>query len=44
MPIDFLISAVVTLIVEAGPLGLVPAFPAITHGLPIRARRAALGI
>jgi multiple antibiotic resistance protein len=40
MPLEFLISALVTLIVVVDPLGLVPAFVAITHGLPIRARRA----
>ena len=40
MPLEFLISALVTLAVVVDPLGLVPAFTAITHGLPIRARRA----
>ena len=34
MPVEFLISALVTLIVVVDPLGLVPAFIAITHGLP----------
>ena len=40
MPLEFLISALVTLVVVVDPLGLVPAFVAITHGLPVRARRA----
>jgi MarC family membrane protein len=40
MPVEFLISALVTLVVVVDPLGLVPAFVAITHGLPIGARRA----
>ena len=39
MPFEFLISALVTLIVVLDPLGLVPTFVAITHGLPDRARR-----
>jgi len=39
MPIEFLVSALVTLIVVVDPLGLVPTFIAITHGLPERARR-----
>jgi multiple antibiotic resistance protein len=39
MPIEFLISALVTLVVVVDPLGLVPAFIAITNGLPERARR-----
>jgi MarC family membrane protein len=38
MPIEFLISALVTLLVVVDPLGLVPTFIAITHGLPERAR------
>ncbi len=40
MPIEFLISALVTLAVVVDPLGLVPSFVAITHGLPDRSRRA----
>ena len=40
MPLDFLISALVTLVVVVDPIGLVPAFVATTHGLPIRSRRA----
>jgi multiple antibiotic resistance protein len=39
MPIDFLISAFVTLVVVVDPIGLVPSYLAITHGLPQRARR-----
>jgi len=39
MPLDFLVSALVTLMVVVDPLGLVPSFIAITHGLPVRARR-----
>lgn len=40
MPVDFLISALVTLVVVVDPIGLVPAFIAVTHGLPPRARRS----
>ena len=40
MPVEFLISALVTLVVVVDPLGLVPTFVAITHGLPDRSRRA----
>jgi multiple antibiotic resistance protein len=39
MPIEFLISALVTLVVVVDPIGLVPSFVAITHDLPARARR-----
>jgi MarC family membrane protein len=39
MPVEFLVSALVTLLVVVDPLGLVPTFIAITHGLPERARR-----
>jgi multiple antibiotic resistance protein len=39
MPLEFLISALVTLIVVVDPVGLVPTYLAITHGLPDRARR-----
>ncbi len=39
MPAEFVISAVVTLLVVVDPIGLVPAFIAVTHGLPKRARR-----
>jgi multiple antibiotic resistance protein len=38
MPLEFLISALVTMVVVVDPLGLVPAFIAITHGLPIHDR------
>ncbi|MGA7973592.1 MAG: MarC family protein [Pseudolabrys sp.] len=40
MPTDFLISALVTLVVVVDPIGLVPTFLAITNGLPDTARRA----
>jgi len=40
MPLEFLISALVTLVVVVDPLGLVPSYIAITHGLPVRSRRA----
>ena len=39
MPIEFLISALVTLVVVVDPLGLVPSYIAVTQGLPERARR-----
>jgi multiple antibiotic resistance protein len=39
MPVEFLISALVTMVVVVDPLGLVPAFIAITHGLPQPTRR-----
>ncbi len=40
MPLEFLISAFVTLLVVVDPVGLVPTFLAITHGLPAKARRS----
>ncbi|MGC1694029.1 MAG: MarC family protein, partial [Pseudolabrys sp.] len=40
MPLEFLISALVTLAVVVDPLGLVPAFVAITQGLPEPSRRS----
>lgn len=40
MPVDFLISALVTLMVVVDPVGLVPTFLGITTGLPDHARRA----
>jgi multiple antibiotic resistance protein len=39
MPLAFLVSAFVTLVVVVDPLGLVPSYTAVTHGLPERARR-----
>src|SRR3954470_10119866 len=41
MPLDFLISALVTLLVVVDPIGLIPAFLGITAGLPHAARRSA---
>ena len=40
MPLEFLISAFVTLVVVVDPIGLVPSFLAVTHGLPPPARYA----
>lgn len=40
MPVEFIISALVTLLVVVDPIGLVPTFLAITHGLPNEARRS----
>ena len=40
MPLEFFISAFVTLVVVVDPIGLVPSYLAITHGLPKRARRS----
>ena len=39
MPLDFLISALVTLVVVVDPIGLAPTFLAVTSGLPEEARR-----
>ena len=39
MPVEFLVSALVTLLVVVDPIGLVPAFLAITDGLSARSRR-----
>jgi multiple antibiotic resistance protein len=39
MPVEFLISALVTLTVVVDPVGLVPAFLGVTHDLPPQARR-----
>ena len=38
MPFDYLVSALVTLLVVVDPVGLVPTFLAVTHGLPKSAR------
>jgi multiple antibiotic resistance protein len=40
MPLDFLISALVTLLVVVDPIGLTPAFLGVTAGLPPSARRS----
>ena len=40
MPLEFIISAFVTLVVVVDPVGLVPPYLAITDGLPKRARRS----
>ncbi len=40
MPAEFLVSAFVTLLVVVDPLGLVPSFIAVTHGMPPQARRS----
>ncbi len=39
MPVEFLISALVTLLVVVDPIGLVPSFLAVTHELPVHTRR-----
>ena len=39
MPFDYLVSALVTLIVVVDPVGLVPTFLAVTQDLPQQARR-----
>jgi multiple antibiotic resistance protein len=38
MPVEFLISALVTLLVVVDPVGLVPTFLGVTHDLPARSR------
>jgi multiple antibiotic resistance protein len=38
MPLDYLVSALVTLLVVVDPVGLAPTFLAVTHGLPAKAR------
>jgi multiple antibiotic resistance protein len=40
MPVEFLVSALVTLVVVVDPIGLVPSFVAVTDGLPDASRRA----
>jgi len=40
MPVEFLISALVTLLVVVDPIGLVPTFLGVTHDLPARSRRS----
>jgi multiple antibiotic resistance protein len=40
MPLDFAISALVTLFIVVDPIGLAPTFLAITEGLPRRARHS----
>ena len=40
MAYEFLVSALVTLIVVVDPVGLVPTFLGITHGMPREARRS----
>jgi multiple antibiotic resistance protein len=39
MPVEFFVSALVTLFVVVDPIGLVPTYLAVTHGLPRSARR-----
>ncbi|MDT3686834.1 MAG: MarC family protein [Pseudorhodoplanes sp.] len=39
MPLEFAVSALVTLLVVVDPVGLVPAFISMTEGLPSSARR-----
>ena len=38
MPLDYLVSALVTLLVVVDPIGLAPTFLAVTQGLPVAAR------
>jgi multiple antibiotic resistance protein len=40
LPLEFLISALVTILVVVDPVGLVPTYVAITHGLPQKSRRS----
>jgi multiple antibiotic resistance protein len=43
MPLDFAISALLTLFVVVDPVGLVPTFLAVTEDLPRRAQRSVAG-
>jgi multiple antibiotic resistance protein len=38
MPLDYLVSALVTLVVVVDPIGLAPTFLAVTQGVPVAAR------
>jgi len=40
MPLDFAVSALLTLIVVVDPVSLTPTFLAVTHALPVAARRS----
>ncbi len=40
LPLEFLVSALVTILVVLDPIGLVPSFIAITQGLPPKSRRS----
>jgi multiple antibiotic resistance protein len=40
MPLTYFVSALVTLIVVVDPVGLVPTFLALTHGVPEKERRS----
>ena len=40
MPLEFFVSALVTLLVVVDPLGLLPSYAALTYGLPAPARRS----
>ena len=40
MPLDYLVSALVTLLVVVDPVGLAPTFLAVTHGLPAQSAQA----
>jgi len=40
MPLDYLVSALVTVLIVVDPIGLAPTFLAVTEGLPRTARRS----